>query len=107
MLISLLTGLVETNSSEQIGMTGEALEKLSKGVVAVDAVGTKTFTNVATSINVLNSALNALNVGKDVNNNIDNLIKVFEKLSKIEAKNVQNITEFINALTLQNPKVAL
>lgn len=107
MLVSLLKGMVETNSSEQIGMTGDALEKLSKGVVAVNETGMKTFTNVAASINILNGALNSLSVGKEVANNIDNLIKVIDKLAQIEVRHAENLVNFINALTLENPKAAL
>ena len=105
-LIQLLQGIVDTNGAEALGTTGEQLEKLSKGIVEVDKVGTKTFESVSTSIELLNKAINLINIKPEINDNLDTIINVLSKFNEL-SKYTQSLVNFIDSLSLKDPGKSL
>lgn len=103
-ITSLLKGIIETNSAKELKSTGEALEALSKGVQSFDDTARTILKEVTTSLLTLNNTLAILSNKNKLLNNVDNLIKVFNKLGTIKVEDAKNFTSFIENLTVKNPK---
>ena len=103
-IVSLLQGIVETAKDESAATVGEQLEKLSKGLVAMESIDNDVLNKVATSIGNVNTVLSSLKVDNDTFDNIDSFLKVINKMTEINAEGAKNIVDFIQGLTLQNSK---
>lgn len=103
-IVSLLQGIVETAKDESAATVGEQLEKLSKGLVAMESIDNDVLNKVATSIGNVNTVLSSLKVDNDTFNNIDSFLKAINKMTEINAEGAKNIVDFIQGLTLQNSK---
>lgn len=103
-IVSLLQGIVETAKDESAATVGEQLEKLSKGLVAMESIDNDVLNKVATSIGNVNTVLSSLKVDNDTFDNIDSFLKAINKMTEINAEGAKNIVEFIQGLTLQNSK---
>lgn len=103
-IVSLLQGIVETAKDESAATVGEQLEKLSKGLVAMESIDNDVLNKVATSIGNVNTVLSSLKVDNDTFDNIDSFLKAINKMTEINAEGAKNIVDFIQGLTLQNSK---
>ena len=103
-IVSLLQGIVETAKDESAATVGEQLEKLSKGLVAMESIDNDVLNKVATSIGNVNTVLSSLKVDNDTFDNIDSFLKAINKMTEINAEGAKNIVDFIQRLTLQNSK---
>lgn len=103
-IVSLLQGIVETAKDESATTVGEQLEKLSKGLVAMESIDNDVLNKVATSIGNVNTVLSSLKVDNDTFDNIDSFLKAINKMTEINAEGAKNIVDFIQGLTLQNSK---
>lgn len=103
-IVSLLQGIVETAKDESAATVGEQLEKLSKGLVAMESIDNDVLNKVATSIGNVNTVLSSLKVNNDTFDNIDSFLKAINKMTEINAEGAKNIVDFIQGLTLQNSK---
>ena len=103
-IVSLLQGIVETAKDESAATVGEQLEKLSKGLVAMESIDNDVLNKVATSIGNVNTVLSSLKVNNDTFDNIDSFLKAINKMTEINAEGAKNIVDFIHGLTLQNSK---
>lgn len=103
-IVSLLQGIVETAKDESAATVGEQLEKLSKGLVAMESIDNDVLNKVATSIGNVNTVLSSLKVDNDTFDNIDSFLKAINKMAEINAEGAKNIVDFIQGLTLQNSK---
>lgn len=103
-IVSLLQGIVETAKDESAATVGEQLEKLSKGLVAMESIDNDVLNKVATSIGNVNTVLSSLKVDNDTFDNIDGFLKAINKMTEINAEGAKNIVDFIQGLTLQNSK---
>lgn len=103
-IVSLLQGIVETAKDESAATVGEQLEKLSKGLVAMESIDNDVLNKVATSIGNVNTVLSSIKVNNDTFDNIDSFLKAINKMTEINAEGAKNIVDFIQGLTLQNSK---
>ena len=103
-IVSLLQGIVETAKDESAATVGEQLEKLSKGLVAMESIDNDVLNKVATSVGNVNTVLSSLKVNNDTFDNIDSFLKAINKMTEINAEGAKNIVDFIQGLTLQNSK---
>lgn len=103
-IVSLLQGIVETAKDESAATVGEQLEKLSKGLVAMESIDNDVLNKVATSIGNVNTVLSSLKVDNNTFDNIDSFLKAINKMTEINAEGAKNIVDFIQGLTLQNSK---
>lgn len=103
-IVSLLQGIVDTAKDESAATVGEQLEKLSKGLVAMESIDNDVLNKVATSIGNVNTVLSSLKVDNDTFDNIDSFLKAINKMTEINAEGAKNIVDFIQRLTLQNSK---
>lgn len=103
-IVSLLQGIVETAKDESAATVGEQLEKLSKGLVAMESIDNDVLNKVATSIGNVNTVLSSLKVDNDTFDNIDSFLKAINKMTEINTEGAKNIVDFIQGLTLQNSK---
>ena len=103
-IVSLLQGIVETAKDESAATVGEQLEKLSKGLVAMESIDNDVLNKVATSVGNVNTVLSSLKVDNDTFDNIDSFLKAINKMTEINAEGAKNIVDFIQGLTLQNSK---
>lgn len=103
-IVSLLQGIVEIAKDESAATVGEQLEKLSKGLVAMESIDNDVLNKVATSIGNVNTVLSSLKVDNDTFDNIDSFLKAINKMTEINAEGAKNIVDFIQGLTLQNSK---
>lgn len=103
-IVSLLQGIVETAKDESAATVGEQLEKLSKGLVAMESIDNDVLNKVATSVGNVNTVLSSLKVDNDTCDNIDSFLKAINKMTEINAEGAKNIVDFIQGLTLQNSK---
>lgn len=103
-IVSLLQGIVDTAKDESAATVGEQLEKLSKGLVAMESIDNDVLNKVATSIGNVNTVLSSLKVDNDTFDNIDSFLKAINKMTEINAEGAKNIVDFIQGLTLQNSK---
>lgn len=103
-IVSLLQGIVETAKDESAATVGEQLEKLSKGLVAMESIDNDVLNKVATSIGNVNTVLSSIKVDNDTFDNIDSFLKAINKMTEINAEGAKNIVDFIQGLTLQNSK---
>lgn len=103
-IVSLLQGIVETAKDESAATVGEQLEKLSKGLVAMESIDNDVLNKVATSIGNVNTVLSSFKVDNDTFDNIDSFLKAINKMTEINAEGAKNIVDFIQGLTLQNSK---
>lgn len=103
-IVSLLQGIVETAKNESAATVGEQLEKLSKGLVAMESIDNDVLNKVATSVGNVNTVLSSLKVDNDTFDNIDSFLKAINKMTEINAEGAKNIVDFIQGLTLQNSK---
>ena len=103
-IVSLLQGIVETAKDESAATVGEQLEKLSKGLVAMESIDNDVLNKVATSIGNVNTVLSSLKVNNDTFDNIDSFLKAINKMTEINTEGAKNIVDFIQGLTLQNSK---
>lgn len=103
-IVSLLQGIVETAKDESAATVGEQLEKLSKGLVAMESIDNDVLNKVATSVGNVNTVLSSLKVDNDTFDNIDSFLKAINKITEINAEGAKNIVDFIQGLTLQNSK---
>lgn len=103
-IVSLLQGIVETAKDESAATVGEQLEKLSKGLVAMESIDNDVLNKVATSIGNVNTVLSSLKVDNDTFDNIDSFLKAINKMTEINAEGAKNIVDFIQSLTVQNSK---
>lgn len=103
-IVSLLQGIVETAKDESAATVGEQLEKLSKGLVAMESIDNDVLNKVATSIGNVNTVLSSLKVDNDTFDNINSFLKAINKMTEINAEGAKNIVDFIQGLTLQNSK---
>ena len=103
-IVSLLQGIVETAKDESAATVGEQLEKLSKGLVAMESIDNDVLNKVVTSIGNVNTVLSSLKVDNDTFDNIDSFLKAINKMTEINAEGAKNIVDFIQGLTLQNSK---
>lgn len=103
-IVSLLQGIVETAKDESAATVGEQLEKLSKGLVAMESIDNDVLNKVATSVGNVNTVLSSIKVNKDTFDNIDGFLKAINKMTEINAEGSKKIVDFIQGLTLQNSK---
>lgn len=103
-IVSLLQGIVETAKDESAATVGEQLEKLSKGLVAMESIDNDVLNKVATSVGNVNTVLSSIKVNNDTFDNIDSFLKAINKMTEINAEGAKNIVDFIQGLTLQNSK---